>query len=182
MAKRRSIALAIIERLTGLPEQRKNLLIEELLHTAGVDIPESLAKKVILSWEEVLRMSKEGIDFGAHSVSHPILTNLPLEKARFEIAESKRNIEGRVKPIRFFSYPDGAFNSDIVEAVKQSGFVGAVTCDPVWVTCRPGRYRIGRMVITYEDFNMFRVMLSGIWGDYRGFSKLWKRKEEEQVN
>jgi hypothetical protein len=37
------------------------------------------------------------------------------------------------------------------------------------------------MVITSENFNMFRVMLSGVWGDYREFSKPLKmtRKQHE---
>jgi peptidoglycan/xylan/chitin deacetylase (PgdA/CDA1 family) len=184
-AQRRGATLTIIERLKKLPDQRKNFLIDELLCAAGVDIPESVAKEVILSWEDVLRMSEAGIELGAHSVGHPILTNMPLEKAKREIVESKRDIEKMVKePVDFFSYPDGSFNSEIIKAVEQSGFVGAVTCDPVWITPRTGRYEIGRMVIGSEDFNMFRVMLSGIWGDYGGLSKRLKmtRKQHELEN
>lgn len=174
-AQRRALALTIIERLTKLPDQSKNLVIDELLCAAGVNIPEKLAKEIILSWEDVLRMSEAGIDLGAHSVTHPILTNMPLENARLEIVESKRAIERRVKQTAdFFAYPNGNFNSEIVKAVEQSGFVGAVTCDPVWITPRASPYRMGRMVITSENFNMFRVMLSGVWGDYREFSKRLK--------
>jgi peptidoglycan/xylan/chitin deacetylase (PgdA/CDA1 family) len=96
---------------------------------------------------------------------------MPLEKAKLEIVESKVDIERRVKqPVDFFAYPNGSFNYETVKAVKQSGFVGAVTCDPVWITPRTGRYEMGRMVISSEDFNIFRVMLSGIWGDYKEFS------------
>jgi len=165
---RRNTTLRIVDALKDLPEQRKNLVMEDLLHVAGVSIPDALAKEVILSWEEVVEMSEEGIDFGAHTLTHPILTNVPLEQAKLEIVQSKKDIEAKIgRQVGFFSYPDGRLNAELAEAVRESGFAGAMTCDPVWIVPGTDRYRMGRMVISSEDFNMFKVMLSGIWGDYR---------------
>jgi peptidoglycan/xylan/chitin deacetylase (PgdA/CDA1 family) len=162
---RRVAGYTISQRLRNLSEQRKNLLVEELLNVAGVDIPSGLGKELILSWNEVRKMSGEGIDFGAHTVSHPILTELPLGLARREIVESKKHIEEAIgKPANFFSYPSGIFNDEIVKIVSESGFVGAVTTNPKWITPRTNPYKLGRMAVS-QDYNLFRVILSGLAGD-----------------
>jgi peptidoglycan/xylan/chitin deacetylase (PgdA/CDA1 family) len=148
-----------------LPEQRKNLAIEDLLRVAGVSIPDALAKEVILSWEEVVEMSEEGIDFGAHTLTHPILTNMPLEQAKLEIVQSKKDIETKIgRQVNFFSYPNGSLNSEIVDIVKQAGFVAGVTADPSWITQESDVYRLGRIMMI-GDSNRSAVLLCGLWGD-----------------
>lgn len=162
---RRHAGFAITEKLMNLPDERKNSLIEKLINVAGVDIPDRLGRELILSWNEVVQMSRDGIDLGAHSVTHPILTNIPLERARWEIVQSKNDIETRLgKPVSFFSYPNSIFNPEIVKLVEQSGFAGGITDNPVWITHRDNPYKLGRIGAA-EDFNIFKVMFCGFWGD-----------------
>jgi peptidoglycan/xylan/chitin deacetylase (PgdA/CDA1 family) len=164
---RRVAASNIVEKLMGMSEQRKNLLVEELVGVARVKIPDDLTKQLILSWDEVIEMSANGIDLGAHTVSHPNLTKVPIEQARREITQSKKDIEKITgKVARFFSYPGGIFNDEIVKIVAQSHFVGAVACSRRWITPKTDLYRLGRMGAT-EDFNLFKIVLSGLWGDLR---------------
>ncbi|HDN74422.1 MAG TPA: polysaccharide deacetylase family protein, partial [Archaeoglobus sp.] len=124
-------SLAITEGLRKLPNERRVSLVEKLLSTTGVDIPEDLGKKLILSWDEVKEMSNGGIEFGAHSVTHPVLTNMPLEEAKWEIVQSKKDIERKIgKEVTAFSYPNGNFSPKIIEIVQESGFDCAVSTLP----------------------------------------------------
>lgn len=84
-----------------------------------------------LSWSDIELMGRSGITFGAHTVSHPILTALSLSEARNEILASKETIEKRLgTPVRLFAYPNGTsgdFNEPIKDILKEAGFLGAVT-------------------------------------------------------
>jgi peptidoglycan/xylan/chitin deacetylase (PgdA/CDA1 family) len=84
-----------------------------------------------LIWQEIEEMSKENITFGAHTVTHPILTSLPLSEAMDEITASKKVIEEKLKhPVRLFAYPNGSrddFSEPIKQLLKEAGFMGAVT-------------------------------------------------------
>ena len=81
-----------------------------------------------LTWDEVNEMSQHGIDFGAHSHNHVILTNIPLPEVRSELCLS-RDILTRIikKPIRTFCYPNGRYNNAVVSILKESGYDVAVT-------------------------------------------------------
>jgi peptidoglycan/xylan/chitin deacetylase (PgdA/CDA1 family) len=163
----------IINRLECLGEDKKNDLIEQLADICKVEISAVLGSQLILSWDEVREMSRDGAQFGAHTVTHPNLTSLPLEQARSEILQSKTSIEKELgKAVRFFAYPGGSFNLEIARIVQQSGFVAATSIEPSWVTRRSDLYRLPRIGIT-ENPNISAVLLSGLWGDMQRIVKHW---------
>ncbi len=160
-------SLTITKRLQKLPEARKGLLIERLINTCQVDIPPNLGQELILSWDEIREMSSNGISFGAHSVNHPILTNIPLKQAKDEIILSKKEIEKRLnREVSAFAYPNGDFNTEIVKLVKQAGFTCAVTVSDKFVSIEDDPYKLNRIWVC-EDPNKFKVMFCGLWGDLR---------------
>jgi peptidoglycan/xylan/chitin deacetylase (PgdA/CDA1 family) len=168
---RRRATLVIWDKLRHFPENRKNDLIENLARVSRVDIPADLGRQLILSWEEVREMSRDGAHFGAHSVTHPVLTNLPPEQAKSEICQSKDDIERKVrKEVNFFSYPSGCFNDEIVDIVKQAGFVAAVAADPSWINYKSDLYRLGRIEMT-QDANRSAARFCGLWQDLRTVSR-----------
>jgi len=61
LTQRRATASTIIERLQKLPNETRICVIDELLSEAGVDMPEKLAKELILSWEDMHQLSAAGI-------------------------------------------------------------------------------------------------------------------------
>jgi len=158
----------ITRRLKNLPDQRKNLLIEKLFRISGVEIPAGLGKELILTWDEVREMSDSGIIFGAHSVNHPILTNLPLERAKWEISQSKTDIEEKLgKEVTAFSYPNGDFSPELAKFIKGSGFTCAVSVSPSkLVALKDNPYELSR-IEPIEDSNKFKVMFCGLWGDLK---------------
>jgi len=157
----------ITERLKKLSDQRKNLLIEKLHHISGVEIPAGLGRELILTWDEVREMSNNGIIFGAHSVNHPVLTNLPLERAKWEIIHSKKDIEEKLgKEVTAFSYPNGDFGPELVKFIKGSGFSCAVTAgSSKLVASKDDPYELSS-IGPGEDLNKSEAMLCGLWGDF----------------
>jgi peptidoglycan/xylan/chitin deacetylase (PgdA/CDA1 family) len=75
----------------------------------------------MLSWEEIREMSAAGIEFGAHTLTHPDLTRLPADRLQGEIGGGREEIE-RVTgvAVRSFAYPFGRWNRRAIDEVKRS--------------------------------------------------------------
>ncbi len=121
------------EHLKRIPNANRVRFVEQLPGLLGLDaipaVPEEYAP---LQWGEVRQMAKGGIEFGAHTCSHPILTRLETRDAvREELAGSKRRIEQELgAPVLHFCYPNGNagdFGDQTVEVAEECGFLTAVT-------------------------------------------------------
>jgi peptidoglycan/xylan/chitin deacetylase (PgdA/CDA1 family) len=81
----------------------------------------------MLTWEEVLEMNKEGIDFGSHGCSHRIMPGLSDTEIKRELTESKNIIEKKLgEEVDLFAYPNGDYNSHIKDLVKSCGYICAL--------------------------------------------------------
>jgi peptidoglycan/xylan/chitin deacetylase (PgdA/CDA1 family) len=82
----------------------------------------------LMGSNEIRELASLGHEIGAHSVSHLKLTQVPLERARKEIGDSKHFLEDLIgKEVISFAYPKGAWNETLKEEVRQQGFRYAVT-------------------------------------------------------
>lgn len=86
----------------------------------------ALARRELLSWKDVQEMLRAGIQFGAHTRTHPRLSALSPEAARREIIGSQVEL-ARVTgaPIRLFAYPYGDCDARDQSIVAQAGFWGS---------------------------------------------------------
>lgn len=85
-------------------------------------------QKSVLSWPELRQLVNEGVTLGAHTVTHPIMTQLSPEDVRFEIAQSQSDLQreiGTTLPI--FCYPSGGHDDSIVALLQENGFRLAFT-------------------------------------------------------
>jgi peptidoglycan/xylan/chitin deacetylase (PgdA/CDA1 family) len=86
---------------------------------------------LMLTWEEARTMSGGGIQFGSHTVSHPLLSRVGTERARREIVDSKRAIEEQLDvAIDGFAYPNGRATDFLPETrslLLEAGYTHAVT-------------------------------------------------------
>lgn len=70
----------------------------------------------MLSWGEIRIMNDAGVDFGAHTLSHPDLTRLSPEDAAREITASRDVIARALgMPVTAFAYPYGRFDAQSLE-------------------------------------------------------------------
>src|SRR3989338_1998883 len=83
-----------------------------------------------MSDAQIREMAEYGIEFGAHSLNHEKLTEIPLADARREIEQSKFEIEKRLgTPIISFAYPYGKLNEELKGIVKGAGFHFGIASD-----------------------------------------------------
>jgi len=124
----------------------------------------------MLRWEQVEEMHAHGVEFGAHTVNHPILTSISETEAEREIADSKRCIEERLQvPVRHFAYPNGLagdFNETTKRLVKQAGFSTAASMLFGTNSATTDRYELRRGGPWEEDSAVFATKLW--WYRWRG--------------
>ncbi|MBV9211050.1 MAG: polysaccharide deacetylase family protein [Acidobacteria bacterium] len=102
--------------------------------------------------EQILEMSKAGIEFGSHSLNHKLLDEIPLTEAEHEVAESKGRIESLLQqPCKVFAYPAGRYTEEVKAAVSRAGYDAAfaVTTGP---TDPLDLYALNRVEILRRDF------------------------------
>jgi len=84
-------------------------------------------KADLLSEKEIKNLAKD-FEIGAHTLTHPHLSKIPLKKADYEIRESKKYLENLTgRKITSFCYPYGDYNQDVVNLVRKNGFTFART-------------------------------------------------------
>jgi len=82
--------------------------------------PAAVARRPLLDWDEIKTLRAAGLRFGAHSRSHPVLTELSLPAAESEMLDSKGIIETALgEPVDSFAYPYGACNGPIRALVQR---------------------------------------------------------------
>jgi hypothetical protein len=118
-----------------LPAAERNQLGDHLAELLRVHIPEHPTPEfAALRWEEVREMARHGIEFGGHTVNHPILQTLRTEKSlEDEIAGCKARIESELgQRVAHFAYPSGRANEVTPlarEVVRRAGFETAVSTE-----------------------------------------------------
>ena len=72
-----------------------------------------------------LRELSSGFEIGAHTLTHPVLTEVSAERAWQEIAGSRTWIEDKIgAPCRMFCPPCGRFDEGHLRMVQRAGFIG----------------------------------------------------------
>jgi peptidoglycan/xylan/chitin deacetylase (PgdA/CDA1 family) len=156
--------LAVVRSSTPAERDRK---IESLVAALRAGPPEDGAWDK-LRWDEVREMARAGIDFGAHTLDHPILKHVSAEEARRQIRGSRERIEQELGTrVTTFAYPNGRavdFDESTKRILQDEGFSCAVTT-------------VGGANDAHADpFALRRV---GMWDEDPGLSVLrlaWSRR------
>ncbi|HWC18926.1 MAG TPA: polysaccharide deacetylase family protein [Terriglobales bacterium] len=96
-----------------------------------------------LSTSDMRSLSDGGFEIGSHGMLHRNLLSVPRNELRWEIADSKSELEQLIgRCVRLFCYPIGRYNSEIISEVERAGYDGARTI---------------RMLCTRADFQPLHV-------------------------
>lgn len=107
------------------PERRLALMqtLERLTNQLSPDAP-----RPFMNWSEVQEMSRDNIEFGSHTISHPVLPDLSAQEALTELNGAARQIENHLGRVPTnFAYPYGKFNEHVRRQVLQEGLASAST-------------------------------------------------------
>lgn len=130
-----------VEALKKLPHEERARLLESGKQEGG--------NPIALNWDEIREMDKcEWVEFGSHTLTHPILTTQDANSSSREIRESKKIISEKLgHPVKSFSYPNGDFEESHVEEVKKAGYTSAITVVPGLNTASTDRFRLRRVAV-----------------------------------
>lgn len=130
LPQKRAALASCLQRLRECDPRSRDELIDRLTSLLQV-APASPLDAPKLIWPQVREMARHRITFGAHTVTHPILTRMPLGDAAGEILAAKATIEAELgAPVQLFAYPNGQraeFNDSIKGVLAEAGFLCAAT-------------------------------------------------------
>lgn len=162
----RSAAWPVLNRhCLSIGHEERQQFLQRLAQDLHVTLTEEPAADYApMSWSAVRELAENGIEIGAHSRTHPVLSNLDRDRLREEIYGSKTRIEEVInKPVTAFCYPNGQrndYNDLVKQVVIESGFASATVAfhdKAGWQDL----YEIRRNGVSH-DMVQFRKALYGI--------------------
>ena len=103
----------------------------------------------MLTSEQVRALHRDGVEIGAHTVSHPILTKLSRSDACGEIVACRSSLEDiTASAVRLFAYPNGKPGTDYdhstMELIRELGFSAALSTKWGISTAQTDRFELPR--------------------------------------
>ncbi len=137
----------LVEHLKHMPAARRNQILSRVCpenHAAQ----SSEAVDGMASWDEVRIMSQSGVQFGAHTATHPLLVYEEDSVVQRELLESKLAVEAKLgTEVRAFAYPNGNWDRRVRSFVEQAGYQCAFTTERGWHGPLDDPYSISRIMI-----------------------------------
>ena len=114
-----------------------------------------LGQKNYLKFDELKDMQRRGLEIGSHTSDHLPLTELDKTEQRRQLRESKIYLEwSGLEPICSLSYPNGAFDSEIEQLLREENYLTAVTGEAGLNTLETNPYELYRVHIRKPRFGL----------------------------
>lgn len=116
------------------------------------DVNRNIPKLPLMNTQEMREWVANGHEAGAHTISHPRLTDLPHEIAEKEISDCRKVIEDAAgAPVTAFCYPHGAHNADVRSLVENAGYTSATTTEKGRARASDDRFALPRITVRRSD-------------------------------
>ncbi len=112
-----------------------------------------------------LEAMKGSVDLQSHGVFHSCLPNCADEVAEFEVAGSKRMLEGSIgRPVTAFAFANGDYCARDLDLVKQAGYRCALTVDHGFNRRGDDPYLLKRLNVDDSgNIDALSAKASGVW-------------------
>jgi peptidoglycan/xylan/chitin deacetylase (PgdA/CDA1 family) len=117
----------------------------------------------LLDWLALRRLHEQGVTIGAHSVTHPRMTELPTSEIARELIESRASLERELGvPVRTFAYPFGDEDEVVQHLTGAAGYLHGLSCRPGHsATRRDSWLALPRIEVTgFDDLPSFIAKLA----------------------
>ncbi|MBA4029905.1 MAG: polysaccharide deacetylase [Planctomyces sp.] len=124
--RQRAVKL-LLKRYKILNGSRTKAYVEYLADALGTGrAPTEIGDRLWMDWNQIREMQRDGMVFGGHTSTHPILANLSRAEQDVEIGTCQARLTEELgHPCRWFSFPvggRGSFNNDTRELLAYHGF------------------------------------------------------------
>jgi peptidoglycan/xylan/chitin deacetylase (PgdA/CDA1 family) len=154
-----ALAAPVLERL-GIPVTI--FLVSGTDGRSSWNVRDSLARRRLLTLPAATKVRSRLLGFGAHTRTHPRLTEVDATALESEVAGSKRDLEEAFgEEVVGFAYPYGKHDERVRAEVARAGFLGACTVEEGRNRPATDDYRLRRVEI-YGTDSFLRFVLS-VW-------------------
>jgi peptidoglycan/xylan/chitin deacetylase (PgdA/CDA1 family) len=130
-AAKAQVIQAIARVMRRAPRNGRREILREMREKLTGDT-DGFLPTVMMSWDDLREMRRNGMCIGSHTMSHPALPEIAGDEAAIEIAGSKNRLEQELNtPIAHFAYPNPGeavhVNEAVKELVRNAGYTTART-------------------------------------------------------
>jgi len=122
-------AAKIIGYLRTISDTRRREYCREI--EERVALPGEELQGRMLNWDQIRTMSRSGVSFGSHTMTHPVVSRLTSSELESELRDSKELLERRLDtPIVHFAFPFGHLEdcgTRAMTVLRQQGYRSATT-------------------------------------------------------
>ena len=148
---RQQVYRDLCSRLRVLDETERDHALEHLRRVVAPLQNDGDTPRPLTADELALLADGDLVAIGAHTITHPVLSQLPAGRQAEEIAGSKRQLEAALnRSVTSFAYPYGAagdFDWTTVSLVRDAGFSQACASVAGRVRPRTNPFRIPRLLV-----------------------------------
>lgn len=142
---RRHAISSVLTGIKHLEPSRRQAVTDAIVAAAGA----TAVPRLMMRPEQVRGLRTLGMDVGAHTMTHPILTRLSPGAALAEMRGSKDELERILgEPVKLFAYPNGVPGQDYAvehaKMARECGFSGAVSTAWGAASMRSDRFQLPR--------------------------------------
>lgn len=157
---RRAAYVELWSRFRAIEDGLRREVLAALHRQSGVPSMRRPTHRV-MTVQEARKLLVSGlIDIGAHSVSHPPLSQTATADQRNEIVRSRdacADLSGRLP--RAFAYPYGDYGDETIRLVAEAGFDVACTTAPYGVSIRSHMLRMPRIAVHNWNVSQFATAM-----------------------
>lgn len=149
--------------LKPLPHAEQLEVLDQLRALAGVEAAGRETHRTMTT-EEVLHLAGGGlIEVGSHTVTHPVLSEIPAALQREEIRRSKSQLEEILgHAVESFAYPFGCYTDETARLVEEAGYGCACTTVPDIVWSGSRLYHLPRIDVGDWNGDEFAARVRGL--------------------
>ena len=130
-------------------------------------------KEELLSDQDIISISKD-FEIGGHTIAHPHLTKITIDKADDEIAQSKFYLEHLLQQdVTAFCYPYGDYNDEVKDLVKKNGYKLARTTKRYAFDITQDFFELPTTFHTYAHYSDLQKILLFSNFSLSTFKKYW---------
>lgn len=138
-------------------------LVDELWRALGGD---AVPLPGVLSWADVKALAQGGVQIGAHTHHHYLLSRIDREEARRDVGRSLELIAERLgAPARGFAYPNGTaadYSRETIEVLNELGVAWACTTRSGFVRSGAPAHELPRIYTSMDSLAAFACRLAGL--------------------
>jgi peptidoglycan/xylan/chitin deacetylase (PgdA/CDA1 family) len=143
-SERSQVEMGVVARLEWIDAPERDAAIDALASQLEVDLPRDAPPEYApISWEDVRRTARSGVTFGAHTVTHRILSLATDAACDAEVQGSCRRLREQTDAyVPVFCYPNGgrrAVGPRVLAAARRAGVRAALTTEPNYAAGRQVR-------------------------------------------